>query len=494
MSTSSPANLQTCPGTRILFLDMAEVEELEGVVQTVTEAEKSPLNPVLPAGDLHEWDSAQARPWESRTVLYDDEDHLFKCWYAGADLTPERRWRGGYATSRDGVRWTKPKLGLYEYNGSKQNNICFPDWWGPVIKEVPEENPTRRYRMIVQPHSGGFFTGYSADGIHWEKGGELDLKGLGHPVALVKDEDGPDPARRYLLFGQVADKLTKKKPGLDKESVRAKCLACSPDGLHWTFSTANPVLTPNDSREHENHFLMLIPYHGYYIMLYEYGWYVPNGYGIFGSYCADVRLAISRDGEHYQRILPHQPIIRRGRVGEWDDGFLCIADKAVIKDDTIYLYYCGQGQDWTSWPGENWAKEDRLVGSSGCIRLSRMGLATLRLDGFTSLGTEDGEMPGYMVTCPIQVVDPSKVQLRVNVGDTIPRRSWIEVEVLDAGTREPLDGFSRNDCQPVDEEGLRLPVRWGEEQGLAGVKASRIALRFWFYGGARLYSFAFESL
>jgi len=28
MSTSSPANLQTCPGTRVLFLDMAEVEEL----------------------------------------------------------------------------------------------------------------------------------------------------------------------------------------------------------------------------------------------------------------------------------------------------------------------------------------------------------------------------------------------------------------------------------------------------------------------------------
>lgn len=497
MPTSSASSLQTRPDTRVLFLDMMEVEELEGVVQSVTEAEKHPLNPILPLGDLHEWDSAQARPWESRSVIYDQGEGVFKCWYAGADVTPRRWWMGGYATSHDGVRWKKPRLGLYEYNGSKENNICFPDWFGPVIKDVSEEDPAKRYKMIIQNMARGpgiprFQIGYSSDGIHWKKGQALDLQGLGHPVAFVKDEGNPDASRRYLAFGQVGDKLISKKPGLDKEDVRAKCLAYGPDELHWNFSKANPVLTPNDSREHENHFLMVIPYHGLYILLYEYGWYVPNGYGIHGSYCADIRLAVSRDGEHYQRVQSQQKVIPRGRLGEWDDGFLCISDKAVIKDDTIYLYYCGQGHEWTSWPGENWPKERRLVESSGCIRLSRMGLATLSLDRFTCLRTVDSETPGYIVTRPIQVVDPTRVRLEVNVGDTIPRRSWIDVEVLDAETREPMGGFSRNDCQHVDEDGLRIPVRWGDRKGLDGIKASRIALRFWFYGGARLYSFAFE--
>ena len=107
MSTAIEKKLQARPGNRILFLDLEEMEELEGVVQRVTEAEKHPLNPVLPLGDLGEWDSTQARPWESRTVLYDPEDGLFKCWYAGADLTPERWWRGGYAISEGGgVRLT----------------------------------------------------------------------------------------------------------------------------------------------------------------------------------------------------------------------------------------------------------------------------------------------------------------------------------------------------------------------------------------------------
>ena len=30
-----------------------------------------------------------------------------------------------YAESQDGLRWTLPKLGLYEYQGTKENNICF---------------------------------------------------------------------------------------------------------------------------------------------------------------------------------------------------------------------------------------------------------------------------------------------------------------------------------------------------------------------------------
>ena len=108
------------------------------------------------------------------------------------------------------------------------------------------------------------------------------------------------------------------------------------------------------------------------------------------------------------------------------------------------------------------------------------------------MGTEDGEMPGYIVTRPIEVADPGAVDLVVNVGDTIPRRCWIDVEVLDAASGEPIEGFSRSDCRHLDDDGLSVPVRWGEGKGLAGIEAPQIALRFWFYGGARLYSFGFE--
>ena len=30
-----------------------------------------------------------------------------------------------YSESKDGARWTKPELGLFDWNGSKQNNIVW---------------------------------------------------------------------------------------------------------------------------------------------------------------------------------------------------------------------------------------------------------------------------------------------------------------------------------------------------------------------------------
>ena len=107
-----------------LFLDLDEVAATHNVEQRVCEATKHPANPVLPVGRLDEWDAVRASVWSVRTVLYDPDDGLFKCWYTGADQERLRWRRMGYAYSEDGIRWIKPKLGLFEFNGSKDNNIC----------------------------------------------------------------------------------------------------------------------------------------------------------------------------------------------------------------------------------------------------------------------------------------------------------------------------------------------------------------------------------
>jgi hypothetical protein len=482
--------MKAAPGARILFLDEDPVETQHNIVQRVSEAIKHPANPILPPGDVTEWDSLQARPWESRTVIYDEEEKLFKCWYAGTDLSTERWWATGHAISEDGVNWIKPRLGLHEYNGSKENNICL--WgWGPVIKDPAEDDPDKRYKMIVKgpPRERGIRVAYARDGIHWNEGARIDLLEWNGAtpdiVALLRDDQDPDPQRRYKMVWQIT--VPSNKPG--PQNVRAKCLGYGPDVEHFIASKANPILHPNDGLEQENHFLMLFPYQGYYVMLYEYGWYLPNGTGNFGSYCADIRLAVSRDGERYRRIQPHQKVISRGHRGAWDDGFLVISDKPVINVNTIYLYYAGQGEDWTSWPGGNIPSGYRFA-STGCVRLSRMGLATLRRDGFTHLETTDRETPGFVTTRPIEV--PAKDgKLVVNVSDTQRNRSWVEVEVLDADKGEPFPGLTREDCRDIFEDGINVPVVWGGRH-LSEAGASRIRLRFWLYGAARLYAFGFE--
>ena len=115
--------------TYILFFDMAEIAETRGVRQSIVEAQKHPLNPVLRLGDIHEWDSMRASPWASRTVVYrrGGQPH-FKAWYYGSDGQPGPH-RTGYATSGDGARWEKPATGTIRIQRAAKKTTSAPLAW-----------------------------------------------------------------------------------------------------------------------------------------------------------------------------------------------------------------------------------------------------------------------------------------------------------------------------------------------------------------------------
>lgn len=67
-----------------------------------------------------------------------------------------------YAESKDGIHWTKPELGLVEYNGSKANNICqieaevysmtrINDFLS-VLHEPEDPDPAKRYKCAYIAH------------------------------------------------------------------------------------------------------------------------------------------------------------------------------------------------------------------------------------------------------------------------------------------------------------------------------------------------------
>jgi len=123
---------------------------------------------------------------------------------------------------------------------------------------------------------------------------------------------------------------------------------------------------------------------------------------------------------------------------------------------------------------------------SGSGRVVRMGVATLREDGFTCLETPDRETPGHATTTPIEAEGLSNLTL--NVGDVRQNRSWIEVEVLDPASNEPLEGFTRQDSDDIFIDGLRRPVTWNGKN-LSDLDTAQVKLRFWLYGAARLYAY-----
>ena len=110
-----PPTLINIGSRKQLFIDDYLLESFRDTTRVLNPAEKSDANPILRAD----------KPWEGRevrvdAVIYEEQEKLFRMWYssdAGICL----------ATSKDGVHWEKPVLGLVEYKGSRQNNILPPE-------------------------------------------------------------------------------------------------------------------------------------------------------------------------------------------------------------------------------------------------------------------------------------------------------------------------------------------------------------------------------
>jgi hypothetical protein len=123
------------------------------------------------------------KPWEGsmcdyHTVFRDGD--IFRMYYTSwnLDITPEGGAREthplccSYAESKDGKHWDKPNLGLFEFEGSKDNSIV---WMGegahdldPFIDENPNCKPEMKYKAVTFCDKA-LWAFQSPDAIHWTK-------------------------------------------------------------------------------------------------------------------------------------------------------------------------------------------------------------------------------------------------------------------------------------------------------------------------------------
>ena len=139
------------------------IPEKRNVRLTVGKVNNHEANPLM----------VQAKPWEPRydnlyaNILYDEAANEYRCWYnpfivhPPMTTAPPEKGRGTtisvdgtefvicYATSPDGLTWTKPQLGLVEFEGSGANNIVLRGTCGAgVIDDTRETISQRRYKML----------------------------------------------------------------------------------------------------------------------------------------------------------------------------------------------------------------------------------------------------------------------------------------------------------------------------------------------------------
>lgn len=156
---------------RELFVDDYLIEQLQGAVLK--------MHRPTPREMVMVCDS----PWEGNGsvyyTLFADGDR-FRMYYRGAhfDQNTEKAAHPEftcYAESRDGIRWEKPNLGLFEFKGSKANNIVWAGEETHNFTVFKDSNPAcsadARYKALggVSTRWGGKgLRAYkSPDGIHW---------------------------------------------------------------------------------------------------------------------------------------------------------------------------------------------------------------------------------------------------------------------------------------------------------------------------------------
>jgi hypothetical protein len=346
-----------------------------------------------------------------------------------------------YATSGDGLHWTKPDLDVVADHGRPTNLVWTGSAGASVLDDATDPDPSHRYKMIIalsraQRKEGGFRGLYSADGIHWHEYPQYPLIPFGTEMGdLVRD-----PATgRY--FAYVRPFWVAAHPRSDRQK-RIGAVTTSADFLHWT--PLQITLTPDaiddawvagpDQRT-EFYAMNGFPYGRSYLGV-EPRFLIQrliahparDQSGVDGP--LEGQLIVSRDGIAWHRLADRSPVIPSGR--DFDRSIMNVATAPVVTADAVWLYYTGINTT-----------------HGGPVPPKRIAvcLARWRLDGLVSL--DAGAAEGFAETVPI--ADRTGT-LEVNADE---QGGSLRVEVLAADGR-PLPGYGG----ALSGAGLRQAVRW----------------------------------
>ena len=463
-----------------LFFDDHLIDQLSGAEKVLNQAVKHPANPLV----------VKDQPWEDNgpgysTVIYDTEEAIYKLWYGIwiKDAKPSEQILC-YATSKDGIRWEKPII-----NEQDGNNIVFtPKITGfqcpGIFIDPVEKDPTKRYKMLFSAAPDGTDkswstnAAYSPDGIHWTAEPQ-------NPVAPFSDTQiCPfwDPQRgRYVAHIRYGPPNSRIASRIESE-----------DFIHWSPKVTLFRRSNLDKPFFTKHYAMqVMPYEGVYVgFLWAYHGEtiepIPDDKLWMDK--TNLQLAYSRNGVVWNRVgrngaIPHRDLsadrdwrteaeqatfLPYGEHGkDWDWGSVqAMYQPLMVVDDQIRIYYFGQsGRHWSTYHGDE-------------KREKRLGLATIRLDGFISIETA-GE--GAMTTRTLLFIGDT---LEVNANGA---GGSIQVEALDADGNV-IEGFGKENCKPLATDSVRHVLQWNNNPDCHLIQARPIKLRF-YLNKAKLYSF-----
>jgi len=482
-----------------LFLDDTLIASTSRISKFMGRPKKHPQNPVTVAD----------RPWENenstvgklpahgiqisgQAVLYDEEEKLFKMWYNPWSFFSPRVRPWCYAVSKDGYHWEKPELGIYDYQGSRKNNIMgaySKSKYFNVFKDKRDPDPQKRYKAMGEVEGSaknGTAIAFSPDGVHWTEypGNPVVLKG--RDIADCPTFLGWDARiQKYVYYPRPGPPLGARvngkgfylpAQGLNPNDGQMRTIgySTSDDFINW--APTQLMLAPDGrDRADYQYYQMTVAQDGeFYVGLMHMIQTHEQTFDIF--------LLTSRDGFHWNWVNRELPFLRHGEELSYDGGYLTPSGP-VLHDGTIWIYY-------GAYSGAHSSELSKLGRNHMTI-----ALATLPADRY--LGMLAGMDLATLVTRPV-VFSGSRLKIDLNASLTggsasqIPhKRNFDEVDVRVGLLDEfggKIDGFTVEQSRMLTRSGVQ-EASW-DGADVSSLQGRAVRLRFE-YRNAALYSFQF---
>ncbi len=384
-------------------------------------------------------------------------------------------WYLCYAESDDGVRFRRPELELFEFNGSRANNIVLtpahlaeiggdPAHTAAFLDANPACPPDQRYKIVVvgsKPR--GLYCLVSGDGVRFTL---LSRQ----PMVTEGAFDSQN-----LAFWDPTAKVYREYHRGFHDGVRAILTSTSPDLV--TFTKPDWLKFPGAASEHlytnqvqpyyrAPHLLM-----GFPMRYVDRGWSEPvlslpgsaerlargESHPRYGSAVTDALFMTSRDGTTFRRWPEAfiRPGPRQRESWVYGDNFVfwgMIETPATVEDapPELSLY----------------ATESYWQGTSTAFRRY-----TIRLDGFVSI--QAPLSGGELVTRPLLFEGGN---LALNFATSAAGSIRVEVQTADGS---PVAGHCLDDCPPIYGDSVEQIVRWDGTGGdLRPFSGQPVRLRF----------------
>ena len=423
------------------------------VVHTVHPPVKHPANPVY-RGDCGYVNVAR-HPTSGRFQLWTQVHH-----WVQKPSGRSSRYAIAYAESEDGLTWKAPVLGLFEWQGTRDNNVVIR---GPnnarasgpqLLLTLPQEQK-RGYAYVMTYRTGGAGKEHdgirlvgSHDGIHWEAASDVRLKHLHSDTlnSIVYDAS----RQRYVMTCRAKDRYRRLKGTMLDSGASRRVSFLTSDDLWGEWQGApRTLLTPDEIDAEENYnFFYGMPMHHFAGIYWGFLWVFRMNDPIH------TELVTSRDGVHWKRSPSRVPLIPRGVDGMWDDGMTFGGPHWVEVGDQWWFYYAGHDG------GHNSKERKASIGVATCQRERLIGL----------YGPKNGG--GVVVT---RLIKWPGGDLFINASPREEPTARVSVRVSDAN-RDPMPGFDHTDCASFGGDAVRHKVTWRNSRSMSEFKGKTIRL------------------